>query len=426
VRLQRLVLHAGTADQAFTLDLHPRMTVISGAGRLERDGLVNEVLGALGSSRPGVHLELTDDGGRSLAVFRPAGARHRVIDIDRGLDVTAQFEAGGEIDLLAAAGIPADQMRRLLCLTGSDLGSEANHDEIVRRLARLDQDALWDAAAALRDVEAELTNSTTEASAPVDAELVSLIEARHAEVQQAAERLESVRSTAFTLAAVFALVAMVAAWLVTPAFALPFITAAVASTGFSLLRWRQVRRAEAAEDEVLRSAGMSSYLTFQLHRVDGLVSSQEERRQLVVLSEIHSEALSCWQQIAGDVDVEWAWRNRDEIEAAGRPDTRRRATNETGLAATLSNRFDALATSPRLRPPVLLDEPFTGVGDAELRDLISLLLTATDDLQLVLLTEDARIAEWARLEQLSGTISHLELDEASSPAGGDNGSRALA
>src|SRR5687768_15810827 len=74
VRLQRLVLHAPSADEAFTLDLHPRLTVVSGAGRLEREGLVNEILGALGSSRPGVHLELTDDDDRSLAVFRPVGA----------------------------------------------------------------------------------------------------------------------------------------------------------------------------------------------------------------------------------------------------------------------------------------------------------------------------------------------------------------
>jgi hypothetical protein len=406
------VLHGGRADEAFTLDLHPGMTVVSGAGRLERDGLIGEVLGAMGSSRPGVHLELTDDGGRSLTVFRPAGARHRVIDIDRGVDVTAEFERDGAIDLLAAAGIPADQMRRLLCLTGSDLGTEANHGEAVRRLAAVEPGPLWDSAAALRDVEAELAGSSGDASTAVDAELVSLIEARHAEVQQATERLEGVRSTAFTLAAVFALVAVVAAWLVAPAFALPFIAAAIGSTGLSLLRWHQLRRAEAAEDEVLRSAGMSSYLTFQLHRVDGLVSSQDERRLLVALSEIHAEALACWQAVAGDVDVGWAWRNRAEIDAARAtgPGPRRQAPGATGLAATLSDRFDALATSPRLRPPVLLDEPFAGVGDGELPDLISLLLAATEDLQLLLFTDDERIAEWARLEQLSGTISHLELD----------------
>jgi hypothetical protein len=419
VRLQRLVLHAGTAEEAFTLELHPRLTVVTGAGRLEREGLVNEILGALGSSRPGVHLELTDDRDRSLAVFRPAAARHRVIDIDRGVDVTGEFEQDGQIDLLAAAGIPTDRMRRLLCVTGADLSSEAHHDEHVRRLAQVHQDQLWDAAGALRDVEQELASCAGEASAPVDAELVHLIESRHAAVQQAAERLENVRATAFTLAAVFALVAVVAGWVVAPMFAVPFIAAAVGATGLSLLRWRQVRRAEAAEDAVLRSAGMSSYLTFQLHRVDGLVSSQEERRLLVELSEIHSEALGCWQALAGEVDVEWAWNHRSEIEAA-RPTLRgSRRDREATLAAALSDRLDSLATTARLRPPVLLDEPFGPVDDIELRELISLVLDATEDLQLVLLTEDPRIAEWARLEQLGGTICHLELN----PSDGTRGDR---
>jgi ABC-type thiamine transport system ATPase subunit len=108
--------------------------------------------------------------------------------------------------------------------------------------------------------------------------------------------------------------------------------------------------------------------------------------------------------LAGEVDVEWAWSHRREI-AAARPTLRgSRRDREATLVAALSDRLDALATTARLRPPVLLDEPFGPVDDTELRELISLVLHTTEDLQLVLLPEGVRIAEWARLEQLGGTI----------------------
>ena len=80
VRYERLVIQAGS--NSFSLALHPRLTVIAGVGGVERDGLVGELIGALGSSRTGVHAEIIQDSGRHLAVFRPDGGRHRVVDID--------------------------------------------------------------------------------------------------------------------------------------------------------------------------------------------------------------------------------------------------------------------------------------------------------------------------------------------------------
>jgi hypothetical protein len=409
VRLQRLVLHAGGDDDVFALDLHPRLTVVSGAGRLEREGLVNELLGALGSSRPGVHLELTDDRGRDLAVFRPAGARHRVVDVGVGADVTAEFERGGAIDLLAAAGVAPGTARRTLCIAGSELTSDANQGETIRRLARLPQDRLWDAAEALREVEAELVRYSAKAgSSPEDAELVGVIEARHAEHQAAAERLESVRSTAFTAAAVLALLAVVAAWAVDPAFSVPFVVAAAGCTMLSWWRWRQVRAAAAAEQDVLRSAGLSSYLAFQLQRVDSLVPSQEERAGMVELAHIHREALECWRHIAGDVEVAWAIEHRLAIESASRHGPAGDADGTTSRAAVLAARLDAVMQRP-VRPPVVLDEPFAGAADTELAELVAVVLAATSRLQLVLLTEDPRLAEWATLEHLAGSVAHLEL-----------------
>jgi len=81
VRYERLVIEAD--DNNFSVEFHPRLTVIAGVGRLEREGLINELVGALGSSRSGVHAELATDSGGRFAVFRPTGGRHRVIDVEQ-------------------------------------------------------------------------------------------------------------------------------------------------------------------------------------------------------------------------------------------------------------------------------------------------------------------------------------------------------
>ncbi len=69
MHFERLVIEAG-AD-TFSLDLHKQMTVIAGVGRLEREGLISELIGALGRGRSGVHLEIATDGGARYAIFRP-------------------------------------------------------------------------------------------------------------------------------------------------------------------------------------------------------------------------------------------------------------------------------------------------------------------------------------------------------------------
>ena len=104
MRVERLVIEAG--ENTLTLDLHPRLTVVAGIGRVEREGLVGELIGALGGSRPGLHLELEERSGRHLAVFRPTSGRPRIVDVDRAQDVTAEFAgADGGCSLLAHLGL---------------------------------------------------------------------------------------------------------------------------------------------------------------------------------------------------------------------------------------------------------------------------------------------------------------------------------
>ena len=43
MRVERVVIEAG--ENTFTLDLHPRLTVVAGMGRVERDSLIGEIVG---------------------------------------------------------------------------------------------------------------------------------------------------------------------------------------------------------------------------------------------------------------------------------------------------------------------------------------------------------------------------------------------
>ena len=44
MRFERLVIEAD--ENTFSLDFHPRLTVISGVGRLEHEGLISELVGS--------------------------------------------------------------------------------------------------------------------------------------------------------------------------------------------------------------------------------------------------------------------------------------------------------------------------------------------------------------------------------------------
>src|SRR3954466_12276960 len=106
MRYQRLLLEYGSL--AFTLPLHSRLTVISGVGAQEREGLIGELLGAMTGARRNVRVELVDDHGRALLVQRgehPGDGR--VVDSATGVDVTPEFivERGSEPDVLARLGL---------------------------------------------------------------------------------------------------------------------------------------------------------------------------------------------------------------------------------------------------------------------------------------------------------------------------------
>ena len=133
-------------------------------------------------------------------------------------------------------------------------------------------------------------------------------------------------------------------------------------------------------------------------------------------------ALAEWQQLAGDIPVDWALANREEIQAAA--DLRREVD---ALGALSSNVPTCRRTSPATSPtswcpgwprcarspakgvPLLLDDPFQPldpVGEAPAaRAPRPLVRRAADHLPH---RRTRTWPRWARLEALTGEVSLIE------------------
>ncbi|MCU1453631.1 MAG: hypothetical protein JWN46_1777 [Acidimicrobiales bacterium] len=422
VRLERMIIEAG--DNTFTLSLHPRLTVVAGLGSVGREALIGELLGALGSSRSGVHLELVEDEGRRLAVFRPEGARPRVVDIDASSDVSAEFtDADGRLDVLARHGLDLRSARRTIRLDQQDLLATAHSDDMIRRLAELDQTELWSTAARVRVTDDELQTLAQEVgSVPEDAEIIERIEDRHQAVEVALDQHRRLRRRATRVCAA-ALALAVPTTLFDPKMALMILGIGMITILLAFLYRARVDQAAAAERSALNDAGAQSYLGFVVQRVDGLLSNSEQRRRLLAVAEDHRAAARCWTAVAGDVSVDWALEHHEEVVAAAKlrsdmaslgtmSSTAPEMDNDsmTDLAHALITRLAHLRTLGTTGEsfPLILDEPFGEVEPTMKPGLLELLSRSAGSPQVLVLTDDEDVASWARLEALTGVLAIVE------------------
>ena len=421
MKCQRVIIEAGGGT--FTLDLHPRLSVIAGLGSAERDSLIGEIIGALGGSRTGVHLELRDATGRHLAVFRPKGERHRVIDVTTAEDVSHEFvSAGSQIDLLSRSGLDANSARRHLIVTPKDFAAVDPIGERITLLAAVDQRALWTTAERVTSAVPEATEphpTTIEVhEAP---EVVDKVEELHDEFEAAVAKETQIHGLTYRIAAGTALAAVPAA-VFAPVLALALLFATGAAMAVSVVAERRITRASRAEQEALSEAGAQSYLGFHLERVNTMLSTVETKKKASSAGD-HRRALDAWHDLVGDISPEWALAHREEIIAAAllqRGASPLNGTQETytpvegGLAANLAHALIThLSDVRKMGPegeslPLLLDDPFINLDPSVKPALLELLSRSAGSPQVIFLTNDPDVCTWARLEALTGEIGILE------------------
>lgn len=420
MQFERLVIESGASSVSF--DLHPRLTVIAGMSQMERDGLINEFVGALGNSRSGIHLELVAGNGNRFAVFRPSGAPHRVIDVDHRTDVTQQFsDATGSIDLLSRAGLDVRTARKVMRFGSQDLAETTERGAYIQQLARIEQNELWSAAEALviadrrMEEEADAVGSSVE-----DAEVIERIERHHEQFERTQVDNEKVRRMTFLAAGFAALLAVPAAALIGTFAVIPLGLVALAAVAVSIVYWQRMEKARTAEEAALADAGAQSYLGFHLQRVNSLLGSDQGRQRLIRAAEEHRQAAQRWHALAGEVDVNWAVANRAEITGAARlradvqpfltPEDPSSGDQTAAAAHAVLGRLEQLRS---LGPgwesfPALLDEPFQGLDSGTLPAMLELLVRSSEHQQIILLSESATVSEWARVEAMTGAIGVIE------------------
>jgi hypothetical protein len=424
VKCQRVIIEAGGGT--FTLDLHPRLSVIAGLGPAERESLISEIIGALGGSRTGVHLELRDATGRHLAVFRPKGERHRVIDVTTAEDVSHEFvSAGSQIDLLSRSGLDANTARAHLIVGPKEFSAVDPIGERITLLAAVDQRELWAAADRVTGAVDEPETGPfllTPEEAPESPEVVDKVEELHDEFEAAVAKENRVHKLTYRIGASTALLAVPAAF-VAPVLSLPLLLATGVSMAVEVVAQRRIASASRAEQEALSEAGAQSYLGFHLERVNTMLSTVETKKKATAAAGDHRRSAEAWRELAGDISPDWALAHREEIIAAAllqRGASPLNGTEETytpvegELAANLAHALVThLSDVRKMGPegeslPLLLDDPFVALDPSVKPALLELLSRSAGSPQVIFLTNDPDVLTWARLEALTGEIGILE------------------
>jgi hypothetical protein len=401
MRLRRLVFEWDGGDP-IALELHPHLTVVAGMDEPAREALAGDILAAMAGSGRGVRAELE-------------GVAPR--------DVPA---------LLHALGLDQAEGQRVARFRPTDAREvDRSRDAAITTLAAADQGRLWAAAAALGRAEERLQQTIDDGDQGVDLDdLAELVDARHAARQAAAARFELVRRASFYVSGFCGLVTLPAVLAVGSA-GLALAAGAMAGAVASIVAWRRLVGAQAAERDALHAAGADSYQGFAVSRRATRTSDAMQR--LAAAADAHRAALSAWHRLAGVADVDWALQHRDEIEAA--------AVLRTGIctmdafahdgeeAAHVSEELAGaaddelvhalvrrLAEARRHRGegvPLVLVEPFVGL-DPRLKPFVLELISQADGHpQIIVLTGDEDVASWARLEVLTGEVSVIEPQGAS-------------
>jgi hypothetical protein len=415
VKYRRLTLDAG--DTSVSLAFHERLTVVAGVGRLERETLVSELLGALAGEREGVRLEVEDDDGCVFELARSPGGEAVALEVGSNDDVSGRIrQPDGRVDLLAASGLDTKTARRFTRLNAADVATSSQSESMVLGLARVDQATLWHAAEAFRSAGERLEHEASAAGSTIeDAEVVDEIEHRHLLFEAAAERQERVRAKGLLVAG-FCAVGAIPATLLKPPVALPFLAVTVAMMLVAIVLRHRLERARQAEERALAAAGARSYLGFHLQRVEGLLARGEMRDRLARAAEDHRQAHHRWVEVAGIIEIDWALARRDRIESAAASLAASGAgvddvapVEPSDLAHAVVTRLTELRAGLEGRTfPLILDEPFAGADGTIKHWLLELIGTSAGNPQIVYLTEDEDVAAWARMEAMTGDLAVVE------------------
>jgi hypothetical protein len=220
-------------------------------------------------------------------------------------------------DLAMAEAQRATLSARLAGLMASHLESPSHPD--VARLARADQQSLWRVAqraiatGAKLEAESIALGGLVADSADEKPAIVQEVESAHAAVEQAEEVLEKRKMGVVAAGGVAALGAM--ALPLAPFMAPLALAGSAAAAYWSVLAPRQqLAEAQGWESDALIRAGVPSYLSFHLRRMEAL-KDPSLRLPLERAAQLHRKAMAEWRLLAGDMSPIEAVELETEVRA---------------------------------------------------------------------------------------------------------------
>jgi hypothetical protein len=223
------------------------------------------------------------------------------------------------LDVLVAKLEQAESRRDELAARLSSLATsrlpEPSHPSVVR-LARADQETVWKLTQQTLDsglqLERESINLGGLAAEGVSDAVAVELEAAH-ERFEAAERLLEERQRVGFLTTGGATAAAAIGLMLLPLVAPIAIVAGIGAAAWSILGpRRRLAVAKAREEEALENAGVPTYLSFHMRRIEATIDpGRRERLDLAALE--HRVALGRWHELAGDISPADAIRLESEV-----------------------------------------------------------------------------------------------------------------
>jgi len=280
-----------------------------------------------------------------------------------------------KLDALVRAYADAEARRQQLSDHLSSLATaclpEPTHPSVVR-LASTDQDSVWETARHVLETAAQLDEESLALgwldTVGVNLDVATEIEMAHAAVEEA-ERVLATRRKQGLLATGGAGLVGVATLPIVPLLAPVALIGAAGAALWSFVGPRKhLEEVEADEQTVLKKAGVPTYLSFHMRRIDATIDpNARERLHLSALE--HRVALSEWQELAGEIDAAEALVLEPEVRryaaavaslggAADEIDAARRELAEVAEPAA----DKARATLMRACAPFGVDDPTLAAG----------------------------------------------------------------
>ncbi len=403
MRIRRLELI--TPTERSSLRLHHDLTVVTGLGRLEREAMSVELIGAIGPGRSGLCVDMSMADGSRVNVIRPLDDAPFAFDEDTGRDRSRDFRPGdcGPIDPLGSLGLERHRHRAFIRLGRRELQHARNDRERYDALAAMPPGDLWSVAETIVSLDTRLRDAAAgERRAAATARVLAAdVDDAHGELERLIDNESLSDSELITTVAALVALGLGATIATALPVALPFFGA-----GVGLILWRRhqrwaIERARHAERVALARSGASSYLEHQLRRVDGLTGMPDHRAGTLDLIEQQRRANDRWSALLGgdhlDISPQWAIEHRSTIEAhrIQRVDLHHEPSLGSGDPAALVRHLDRVEREIGEALPLVLDDPFCDLDDFDLTAVLSLLDDTRARTQTIVMTDDPRIVGWA-------------------------------